>query len=311
MHLPIPRKRLRPWPRSRPASSPRWRSRSSRRPRTCLNPPIRRRTVRVTPARTSGRRRRRSWRSTAACRRRWTTSASTTPTSFCPSDRPSVCPDEPSRRAFAACGHGAYAMTVRRIVVGISGASGIVYGVRVLEALRGAGFETHLVMTRSAQVTLGYEMSLKVSEVQALADVNHRCEDIGASISSGSFATVGMIVAPCSIRSISEIATGVTSSLLTRAADVVLKERRRLVLMVRETPLHLGHLRSMAQVTEIGAIVMPPVPALYARPQSVDEVVNHSVGRVLDLFGIDNALVRRWGESDGSLARTEIIGRKA
>jgi len=189
-------------------------------------------------------------------------------------------------------------MTVRRIVVGISGASGIVYGVRVLEALRGAGFETHLVMTRSAQVTLGYEMSLKVSEVQALADVNHRCEDIGASISSGSFATVGMIVAPCSIRSMSEIATGVTSSLLTRAADVVLKERRRLVLMVRETPLHLGHLRTMTQVTEMGAIVMPPVPAFYSKPATIDDIVDHSVGRVLDLFGIDNALVRRWQDAD-------------
>jgi 4-hydroxy-3-polyprenylbenzoate decarboxylase len=189
-------------------------------------------------------------------------------------------------------------MTVRRIVVGISGASGIVYGVRVLEALRGTGLETHLVMTRSAQVTLGYEMSLKVSEVQALADVNHRCEDIGASISSGSFATVGMIVAPCSIRSMSEIATGVTSSLLTRAADVVLKERRRLVLLVRETPLHLGHLRTMTQVTEMGAIVMPPVPAFYSKPATIDDVVDHSVGRVLDLFGIDNALVRRWQDAD-------------
>jgi 4-hydroxy-3-polyprenylbenzoate decarboxylase len=158
-------------------------------------------------------------------------------------------------------------MTTRRIIVGISGASGIVYGVRVLEALRSTGLETHLVITRSAQVTLGYELSLKVAEVQALADVNHRYDDIGASISSGSFETLGMIVAPCSIRSLSEIATGVTSSLLTRAADVVLKERRRLVLMVRETPLHLGHLRTMTQVTEMGAIVMPPVPALYNKPE--------------------------------------------
>ena len=185
-------------------------------------------------------------------------------------------------------------MTPRRIIVGISGASGIVYGVRALESLRAAGLETHLVMTRSAQVTLGYELSLKVAAVQAIATVNHRIDDIGASISSGSFKTLGMLIAPCSIRSLSEIATGVTSTLLTRAADVVLKERRRLVLMVRETPLHLGHLRTMTQVTEMGAIVMPPVPAFYAEPATVDDVVNHSVGRVLDLFGIENSLVRRW-----------------
>ncbi len=189
-------------------------------------------------------------------------------------------------------------MGTRRIIVGISGASGAVYGVRMLEALRSAGHETHLVITRSAQVTLRYELSLKVAEVQALADVNHRSDDIGASISSGSFETVGMIVAPCSIRSLSEIATGVTSSLLTRAADVVLKERRRLVLMVRETPLHLGHLRTMMQVTEMGAIVMPPVPAFYNKPESVDDIVNHSVGRVLDLFGIENSLVRRWRDPE-------------
>jgi 4-hydroxy-3-polyprenylbenzoate decarboxylase len=190
-------------------------------------------------------------------------------------------------------------MTTRRIIVGISGASGVVYGVRVLEALQGSGLETHLVMTRSAQVTLGYELPLKVAAVRALASVSHRIDDMGASISSGSFATIGMIVAPCSIRSLSEIASGVTSTLLTRAADVVLKERRRLVLMVRETPLHLGHLRSMAAVTEMGAIVMPPVPAFYSKPQSVDDIVDHSVGRVLDLFGIENRLVRRWQDPGG------------
>ena len=185
----------------------------------------------------------------------------------------------------------------RRLIVGISGASGIIYGVRLLEALRAAGIETHLVMTRAAQVTLAHEMPLKVADVQAIAAVVHRVEDIGAAISSGSFRTMGMIVAPCSVRSLSEIATGVTSNLLTRAADVVLKERRRLVLMVRETPLHLGHLRAMAQVTEMGAIVMPPVPAFYARPETVEDIVAHSVGRALDLCGIDNALVRRWGET--------------
>jgi len=189
-------------------------------------------------------------------------------------------------------------MTPPRLIVGISGASGIVYGVRLLEALRDARVETHLVMTRSAQVTLAHELPLKVAAVQALASVTHRVDDIGASIASGSFRTMGMVVAPCSIRSLSEIATGVTSTLLTRAADVVLKERRRLVLMVRETPLHLGHLRSMTQVTEMGAIVMPPVPAFYAEPATVDDIVNHSVGRVLDLFGIDNALVRRWQDQD-------------
>ena len=184
----------------------------------------------------------------------------------------------------------------RRIIVGISGASGIVYGIRMLEALRDVSLETHLVMTRSARLAMAYETSLKPADVQALAAVNHRNDDMAASISSGSFRTLGMVVAPCSIRTLSEISTGVTSSLLTRAADVVLKERRRLILMVRETPLHLGHLRSMTQVTEMGAIVMPPVPALYNRPQSVDDIVKHSVGRVLDLFGIDNDLVRRWGE---------------
>ena len=181
-----------------------------------------------------------------------------------------------------------------RMIVGISGASGIVYGIRLLQALRAAGIETHLVMTRSAQMTLGYESSLKATDVYALASVHYRVDNIGAAISSGSFGTMGMIVAPCSIRSLAEIATGATSNLLTRAGDVVLKERRRLVLMVRETPLHLGHLRTMVQVTEMGAIVMPPVPAFYAQPQTVQDIVDHTVGRALDLFGIENGLVRRW-----------------
>ena len=197
-----------------------------------------------------------------------------------------------------------------RLVVGISGASGTLYGIRLLEALRELDFETHLVMTRSARLTMSYETSLKPADVEALATVHHRNDDLAASISSGSFRTLGMVVAPCSIRSLSEISSGVTSSLLTRAADVILKERRRLVLMVRETPLHLGHLRSMTQVTEIGAIVMPPVPALYSRPQSIDDIVNHSVGRVLDLFGIDNALVRRWREPDDA-SDMPIPGRTA
>lgn len=199
----------------------------------------------------------------------------------------------------------------RRLIVGISGASGTVYGIRLLEALRELAFETHLVMTRSARLAMSFETSLKPADVEALAAVAHRNEDLAASISSGSFRTLGMVVAPCSIRSLSEISTGVTSSLLTRAADVVLKERRRLVLMVRETPLHLGHLRSMTQVTEIGAIVMPPVPALYNRPQTVDDIVDHSVGRVLDLFGIDNPLVRRWGESADRARDPAPTGGKA
>jgi 4-hydroxy-3-polyprenylbenzoate decarboxylase len=186
-------------------------------------------------------------------------------------------------------------MTTRtRIIVGISGASGIAYGVRLLEALRAAEVETHLVMTRSAQLALAQELPMKPADVVALAQVAHHIDNLGAAISSGSFATAGMVVAPCSIRSLSEIATGVTSNLLTRAADVVLKERRRLVLLVRETPLHLGHLRSMTQVTEMGAIVMPPVPAFYTLPRSVDDIVNQTVGRVLDLFGLANDLVRRW-----------------
>lgn len=188
----------------------------------------------------------------------------------------------------------------RRLIIGISGASGTIYGVRTLQVLQGSGIETHLVMTRSAEVTLAYETELKVKDVHALASVVHPVVDIGAAISSGSFKTEGMIVAPCSIRSLAEIAYGNTTNLLSRAADVVLKERRRLVLMVRETPLHIGHLRTMTQATENGAIIMPPMPAFYARPQSIDDMVNHTVGRALDLFGIDNTLVRRWGESGGS-----------
>ena len=192
-----------------------------------------------------------------------------------------------------------------RLIVGISGASGSIYGVRILESLRTLGIETHLVMTRSAQVTLAYEMDLKVRDVEALADVVYRVDDIGAAISSGSFKTLGVLVAPCSIRTLAEISTGVTSNLLTRAADVALKERRRLVLMVRETPHHLGHLRSMTAVTEMGAIVMPPVPAFYTRPKTIDDIVNHSVGRALDLFGIDSGLVRRWGEDVGPRGRPD------
>jgi len=183
---------------------------------------------------------------------------------------------------------------VRRLVVGISGASGVIYGVRLLELLRQAGVETHLVISRAAQATLASETDLKPADVTGLASVVHPPGDIAAAISSGSFKTMGMVVAPCSIRSLAEIATGATTTLLTRAADVVLKERRRLVLLVRETPLHLGHLRAMAQATEIGAIVYPPVPAFYARPATVEEMVDHTLGRVLDLFEIETGTVRRW-----------------
>ncbi len=190
-----------------------------------------------------------------------------------------------------------------RLVVGISGASGVVYGVRLLELLRGAGVETHLVMSRAGQVTLAHETKYKVKEVEALADHVYRMDDIAASISSGSFPTLGMIVAPCSTRTLAEIATGVTSSLLTRAADVVLKERRRLLLLVRETPLHLGHLRNMAAVTEMGAIVYPPVPAFYARPASVAEMVDQTLGRALDQFSLDVGTVRRWGRDLGPRPR--------
>jgi 4-hydroxy-3-polyprenylbenzoate decarboxylase len=181
-----------------------------------------------------------------------------------------------------------------RFIVGISGASGVVYGIRLLQLLRQLEVETHLVMSKSAQVTLAYESDLSVADVRAMADVTHSNTDIGAAISSGSFRVQGMIVAPCSIKTMSEIATGVTSSLLARAADVMLKERKRLVLMLRETPLHLGHLRTMTNVTEAGAIVYPPVPAFYARPQSLEQMIDHTLGRVLDLFGLDTHTVTRW-----------------
>ena len=182
----------------------------------------------------------------------------------------------------------------RRLIVGISGASGIIYGVRALQLLNGLGITTHLVMSKSAEVTLAYETDLKPADLQAIASMHHPVSDIGASISSGSFPTMGMLIAPCSIRTMSEIATGVTTSLLTCAADVVLKERRRLVLAIRETPLHVGHLRTMTQVAEMGAVVAPIVPAFYNRPQSVDDIVNQTVGRLLDLFGVDAGVVNRW-----------------
>ena len=186
--------------------------------------------------------------------------------------------------------------TPQRLIIAITGASGVRYGVRLLELLKPLPIETHLVLSRTAEVTLAYETGHKVADVHALADHWYPATDMAAAISSGSFRTRGMIIAPCSVRSMSEIATGVTTSLVTRAADVVLKERRRLVLMVRETPLHTGHLRTMTQLSEMGAIIAPPVPAFYAQPASLEAMVDQSLGRVLDLFDIDAGSVTRWGE---------------
>src|SRR5215472_6924714 len=183
-----------------------------------------------------------------------------------------------------------------RLIVGISGASGVIYGVRLLELLGPLAVETHLVISRTADVTLAVETDLKPAVVRARADFVHANNDLAAPISSGSFKTMGMVVAPCSIRSMAEIASGVTTTLLSRAADVALKERRRLVLLVRETPLHTGHLRTMTALSEMGAVIAPPVPAFYAKPQTLDEMIDQTLGRILDLFGLETGLVRRWGE---------------
>jgi 4-hydroxy-3-polyprenylbenzoate decarboxylase len=194
-----------------------------------------------------------------------------------------------------------------RLVVGVSGASGVVYGLRVLDACRELGVESHLVMSRAAALTLAQEAGLTPAEAAARADVSHRVGDVGAAIASGSFRTLGMIVAPCSVRTMSEIATGVTSSLLSRAADVALKERRPLVLMVRETPLHLGHLRTLVKLAEMGAVIAPPMPAFYAEPAGLDAMVDQSVGRALDLFGLSWAPVRRWGEDVGPVVQGPVV----
>jgi 4-hydroxy-3-polyprenylbenzoate decarboxylase len=184
--------------------------------------------------------------------------------------------------------------TPRRLVIGITGASGSIYGIRMLEMLKKMDIETHLVMSKSAEMTMVYETDYKPKDIRALASVYHPVADIGASISSGSFHTMGMVVVPCSIRTMSEIACGVTASLMSRAADVVLKEKRRLVLAVRETPLHGGHLRTLTTLSDIGAVIAPIVPAFYNRPKTLDDIINHSVGRLLDLFGVDTKLVKRW-----------------
>ncbi|MXG35408.1 UbiX family flavin prenyltransferase [Escherichia coli] len=186
---------------------------------------------------------------------------------------------------------------MKRLIIGISGASGAIYGVRLLQVLRDvAGVETHLVMSQAARQTLSLETDLSLRDVQALADVVHDARDIAASISSGSFKTAGMVILPCSIKTLSGIVNSYTDTLVTRAADVVLKERRPLVLCVRETPLHLGHLRLMTQAAELGAIIMPPVPAFYHRPQTLDDIINQTVNRVLDQFDIDlpEDLFIRW-----------------
>lgn len=195
----------------------------------------------------------------------------------------------------------------QRLVIGISGASGAVYGVRLLELLRNTPIETHLVVSKSALITLSHETGLSWSQLKPMATVCYSNQDIGAAIASGSFKTMGMVVAPCSVRSMSEIASGVTSTLLTRAADVILKERRRLVLMVRETPLHRNHLRTMTELAELGAIIAPPVPAFYAKPASLADMVDHTLGRVLDLFDIELGVVKRWRETPEDLPTLDDV----
>jgi len=192
------------------------------------------------------------------------------------------------------------------ILIGITGASGAIYGVRLLELLRACNVETHLIVSRAAQMTLAYETSLKLADVERMATIVHSNSDVGAACASGSFPTRGMVIAPCSIKTMSEIATGNTANLISRAADVVLKERRRLVLMLREAPLHIGHIRNMATVTEAGAIIYPPVPAFYALPKSIEDMVDHTLARVLDLFEIDTGKIRRWtGERERPKNREE------
>lgn len=185
-----------------------------------------------------------------------------------------------------------------RLIIGISGSSGIIYGVRLLQVLKKLDIETHLVVSKAGQLTRAYETKLSAAELRSLADVYHKCSDISAAIASGSFKTLGMIVAPCSMNTLGEIAHGLSSNLLTRAADVVLKERRRLILLPRETPLHLGHLNNMVKVTQMGGIIYPPVPAFYHIPRTIEDLIDDTVGRILDLFDLDSGLVKRWKESE-------------
>ena len=186
----------------------------------------------------------------------------------------------------------------KRLIVGITGASGTIYGLRLLQACRELGLETHLCLSRAAELTMAYELDIKPAELKALAHKTYPPSDIGAAIASGSFRTRGMVIAPCSIRTMAEIATGTTSSALTRAADVVLKEQRKLILMLRETPLHAGHLENLLRLARLGAIIAPPVPAFYIKPKTVDALVDHAIGRVLDLLDVDNDLPHRWREGE-------------
>ena len=196
----------------------------------------------------------------------------------------------------------------RRLIVGLTGASGAMLGVRALDACRELGVETHLVVSRAAMLTLAQETTLTAGQLNARAAVRYAAGQVGAPIASGSFQTMGMLIAPCSVKTMSEIATGVTSSLLTRAADVTLKERRPLVLMVRESPLHLGHLRTLTALAEMGAIIAPPMPAFYAHPASIEAMIDQCVGRALDLFGLSWSAVQRWG--DGLLAVGEAVAER-
>ena len=196
-----------------------------------------------------------------------------------------------------------------RIIIGISGASGAIYGIRLLEILRALPVSTHLIMTKSAERTVAHETDWKIADIRGLADSWYPIEDIGAAPASGSFRTMGMVIAPCSVRTAAELSTGATGNLLTRAADVVLKERLPLVLMVRETPLHAIHLRNLSSLSQLGAVIAPPVPAFYARPKNIDEMVNHTIGRVLDCFELDSGTVNRWGEDVGK-KRHRIRERK-
>jgi 4-hydroxy-3-polyprenylbenzoate decarboxylase len=194
-----------------------------------------------------------------------------------------------------------------RLIIGITGATGIVYGIRALQVARELGVESHLVVSRAGEMTRAYETELCREELHALADVSYPVNDVGAAIASGSFRNLGMLIAPCSVRTLAEIASGVTTTLLTRAADVALKERRRLVLMVREAPLHAGHIRNMLAVTEMGGIIHPPVPAFYTNPTSIADIVDHALGRALDCFGLEMPHMPRWGEPADARAEEEAV----
>lgn len=186
--------------------------------------------------------------------------------------------------------------TKQKLIIGITGASGIIYGIRMLEILKKLNIETHLIVSKSAEATLKLETDLNVNDLKEIASITYSIDDIGAAVSSGSFQNMGMIIAPCSIKTLSQVAYSINDNLITRAADVTLKEKRRLVLMLREAPYNLSHLRSMQAVVENGAIVFPPVPAFYTRPQSITDIVDQTVGRALGLIGIDTGNVKRWGE---------------